>query len=99
MLIIFLAIPTACGSSQARDQTQATEVTQATAVTTLGPLTARPPGNSRNAYFDHGLNAITGEMGEDVSASKSTALLCKMITMYHKTHSWQRASANEEGCC
>ena len=36
----FLAVPTACGSSQARDRTRATTATQATVVTTpdLNPL-------------------------------------------------------------
>ena len=34
---IVLAMPTACGSSQARDQTRATAVTQATAVTMPNP--------------------------------------------------------------
>ena len=33
----FLAMPVACGSSWARDQTHATAVTQAAAVTTLDP--------------------------------------------------------------
>lgn len=38
-----------------------------------------------NAYSDHELNVITGEMGEDASASKFTPLLCKRITLYHRT--------------
>ena len=34
---LFLAMPTACGSSHARDRTHATAVTWAAAVTTLDP--------------------------------------------------------------
>lgn len=46
-LLIYLATPTARGSSRTRDQTCATAVTQPAAVTTLDPLTTRPPENSQ----------------------------------------------------
>ena len=38
-------VPTACGSSPARDQTHATEVTMP------NPLTTRPPGNSSTSVI------------------------------------------------
>lgn len=38
-----------------------------------------------NAYSDHELNVITGEMGEDACASTFTPLLCKRMTIYHRT--------------
>ena len=41
-----LATPTACRSSQVRDQTLSTAATQATAVRMLDPEPAEPPGNS-----------------------------------------------------
>ena len=43
---IFLAMPLACGSSHARDQTPSTAVTQAIAVTILDPKPAEPQENS-----------------------------------------------------
>ena len=39
-------MPTACGSSRARDQTHATAVIRAPEATKPDPLTAGPPGNS-----------------------------------------------------
>ena len=44
-VFLFLAKPTACGSSWARDGTHATAAAQATAVTTPFSLPAAPPGN------------------------------------------------------
>ena len=43
-------------------------------------------------YLDHELNTITGEMGKDVSASRSIPLFWKIVTMHQKT---PRSSARE----
>ena len=51
VVCLFLAMPTACRSSQARDQTHATAVTWATVVTTLDLLPAEPQGNSQPHYI------------------------------------------------
>ena len=45
MIFVFLDIPTACGSSQAGDQTHAI------AVTMMDPLPTEPPGNCRSAMI------------------------------------------------
>ena len=43
---VFLAVPVACGSSWARDQTLATAATQATVVTTPDPYPAATQENT-----------------------------------------------------
>ena len=48
LFFFILAVPAACRSFQARDQTHATAATQATAMTTLDPLTATLSRNSWN---------------------------------------------------
>ena len=42
----FLATPTACGSSWARDRTRTTAITKSTAVTKPDPQPTEPQGNS-----------------------------------------------------
>ena len=48
---ILLAVPMACGSSWARDQTRAAGTTWAAVMTTLGPQPTEPQRNSLNMYF------------------------------------------------
>ena len=60
--LFVLVVPTACGSSQARDPTQATPATRATAVTTLDPT--EPPGNSCDGFAET-VSQSDGDMGPD----------------------------------
>ena len=53
IIIIILAIPTACRSSQAKDWTRATTEIWATAVTMLDPQSTEPRGNSKTVYYWH----------------------------------------------